>query len=178
MKTTLNKIREHQPCADGWKRLLTYLGKNEADDEELSVLTILDSNGFGDVLWCLRAVENEEKKIRLYAVWCARQIQHLMLDQRTINALDVAERFANGEATRDELHNACAAATEAYAYAATDAYADAVAYAAARAASAAYACHAARAAADLAAMYAVYAVCADIRSKQETEFRRICSEEN
>ena len=33
--TTLNKIREHEPCADGWKKLLTHLNKTEADDEPL-----------------------------------------------------------------------------------------------------------------------------------------------
>ena len=103
MKTTLNKIREHEPCANGWKKLLTYLGKTEADDEPLSLLTILDSNGLNDALWCLRAVEGYDKEIRLYAVWCARQVQDLMTDQRSLTVLDVAERYAHGQATGAEL---------------------------------------------------------------------------
>ncbi len=78
MKTTLHKIRSHQPCTDGWKKLLQHLGKTEADDESLSLLTILDSNGLDNALWCLRAVEGYDKEIRLYAVWCARQVQHLI----------------------------------------------------------------------------------------------------
>ena len=33
--TTLNRIREHKPCAEGWQKLLRHLGKTEADDEPL-----------------------------------------------------------------------------------------------------------------------------------------------
>lgn len=54
MKTTLNAIRAHGPCKSGWRKLLCHLGKTEADDEPVSVLTILDSNGLDDALWCLR----------------------------------------------------------------------------------------------------------------------------
>jgi len=103
MKTTLNQIREKSPCADGWKKLLAHLGKTTADDEALSIITILDSNGLDDALWCLQAVEGHDREIRLYAVWSARQVQHLMTDQKSIDALDVAERFANGLATDSEL---------------------------------------------------------------------------
>ena len=103
MQTTLNAIRSHSPCASGWSKLLASLGKTKADDEPLSILTILESNGLDDALWCLRAVTGHDREIRLYAVWCARQVQHLMTDQRSIAALDVAERFANGQATVGEL---------------------------------------------------------------------------
>ena len=103
MKTTLNEIRKHSPCADGWEKLLTYLGKTKADDEPLLITTILDSNGLEDALWCLRAVEGYDREIRLFAVWCAGQVQHLMIDQRSLDAMDVAERYALGKATEDEL---------------------------------------------------------------------------
>ena len=43
------------------------------------------------------------KQLRLFAVRCARRVQHLMPDPRSIAALDVAERHANGQATDDEL---------------------------------------------------------------------------
>jgi hypothetical protein len=115
MKTTLNKIREHKPCVDGWEKLLKYLGKTRADDEPLSIETILDSNGLTDALWCLRTAEGYDREIRLYAVWCARQARHLMTDHRSINAIDVAERFANGQATCEELDAARAAAWAAWA---------------------------------------------------------------
>jgi hypothetical protein len=103
MKTTLNKIREHSPCADGWAKLLTHLGKTKADDAELDLLTILKSNGLDDALWCLRAVEGFDREKRLYAVWCARQVEHLNSDPRVKACNDVAERFANGLATVSEL---------------------------------------------------------------------------
>ena len=113
MKTTLNKIRDHAPCRDGWEKLLKHLGKTKADDEPLSLLTILDSNGLDDALWCLRAVDGYDKELRLYAVWCARQVQHLMNDQRSIDALDVAEKYAHGQATHEELKQARDAAWDA-----------------------------------------------------------------
>jgi hypothetical protein len=111
--TTLNRIREHKPCEDGWFKLLKHLGKTKADDEPLPYRVIVDSNGIEDALWCCRAEPQHAKEWRLYAVWCARQVQHLMTDKRSIEALDVAERYANGSATEDELCAACEAACEA-----------------------------------------------------------------
>ena len=68
--TTLNKIREHRPCQDGWPKLLKNLGKTVADDEPVALTTILDSNGLDDALWCLRAVDGHDREIRLFAVAC------------------------------------------------------------------------------------------------------------
>lgn len=101
--TTLNAIRAHSPCSEGWQKLLTHLGKTSADDEPLPLVTILDSNGLDDALWCCRVLPEYDRKWRLFAVWCARQVHHLMTDERSITALDVAERFANGEASENEL---------------------------------------------------------------------------
>ena len=103
MKTTLNKIRACSPCASGWTKLLNNLGKTHADDEPLAITTILDSNGLGDALWCLRAVEGHQKEMRLYAVDCARSVQNLTTNARSLAAIDVAERYANGAATYEEL---------------------------------------------------------------------------
>jgi len=127
MKTTLAKIRAASPCPDGWEKLLRHLGKTGADDEPLSLATVLDSNGLTDATWCLRAVNGYNREKRLFAVWCVRQVQHLMPDKRSIDALDVAERYANGEATIDEL----VAARDAAAYAADHDTANAAANAAA-----------------------------------------------
>jgi len=93
------------------------LGKTKADDDPLDITTVLDNNGIEDALWCLRAVQGRDKEIRLYAVRCARQVQHLMTDPRSLAALDVAERFAIGAATKADL----AAAKEAAEAAAGDA---------------------------------------------------------
>ena len=133
MKTTLNQIRECGPCKSGWKKLLAHLGKTKADDDSLSIVTILESNGIDDALWCLRAVKGRDREIRLYAVWCARQVQHLNTDPRVSACIDVAERFANGEATDEERAAAGGAARDAARAAAWDA-ARAAAWDAARAA--------------------------------------------
>lgn len=100
---TLNAINVGQMPAGGGARLLAYLGKTAPDDEPLPLVTILDSNGLEDALWALRTVTGEDARIRRYAVWCARQVQHLMTDPRSVDALDAAERYADGLATDDEL---------------------------------------------------------------------------
>ena len=169
METTLNAIRLKGPCSEGWKKLLTNLGKTAADDEPLSLITILDSNGLYDALWCLRAVSGYDKEIRLFAVWCARQVQHLIEDPRSINALDVAERFANGDATKEALDTARdaarAAARDAARAAARDAAWDA-AWDAAR--------YAARAAARAAARDAAWdAAWAAAWAAQKDKFREL-----
>lgn len=108
--TTLNRIRAHNPCSSGWAKLLRHLGKKQPDDEPIPFAVILESNGIDDALWCCRAEPELEKEWRLFAVWCARQVQHLMQDPRSIAALDVAEQFTKGSATTDELDAARAAA--------------------------------------------------------------------
>ena len=183
MKTTLNEIWKHNPRSYVWRDLLNYLGKTKADDEPLAITTILDSNGLDDALWCLRAVEGHDREIRLFAVWCARQVQHLLTDQRSLDALDVAERYANGQATEVELAVAKAAAWAAEAV--TWSSATWAAKAARSARDAAYAARDAAYAAMWAAAYAVDAARSDwstapydkeLREKQEAELRRICGE--
>jgi hypothetical protein len=65
--------------------------------------------------------------MRLFAVWCARQALALIdqPDPRSVAACDVAERYANGEATSEELAAARAAARDAAGAAAWDAAWDA-----------------------------------------------------
>ena len=111
--TTLNKIKKYDSREVGWETLLIYLKKTKADDDPLAFLTILESNGFYDATWCMRSAPEYEKEWRLFAVWCARQVQHIMTDERSISALDIAEKYTNGEATKDELNAACDAACDA-----------------------------------------------------------------
>lgn len=119
--TTLNRIRAHGPCKDGWEKLLKHLGKTQPDNEPLPFSTILKSNGLDDALWCCRAEPQYSREWRLFTVWCARQVQHLMTDQRSIDAIDVAERHANGQATDEELQAAWVSAQDAARSAARDA---------------------------------------------------------
>ena len=76
-----------------------------------------------------------DKILRLFACWCVRQVWPLLTDERSRNAVEVAERYANGAATDEELY----AARDAARAAARDAgdAADAAAWAAGDAADAA-----------------------------------------
>ena len=113
MKTTLNKIWEHNPSKKGGETLLKNLGKREPDDAPLSIAFILESNGLEDALWCLRAVDGYQREMRLFAVDCARSVQHLTNDPRSVSAIDVAERHADGNASNEELAAAGDAARDA-----------------------------------------------------------------
>lgn len=121
---TLAALREAGACYGGYNKLVRSIqGKafsvKDADreayihlrhDAEIPLLDILKSNGLDDALWVLRCILDADRDLRLFAVWCARQVEHLMEDQRSKDALNVAERFANGEATDKERDAARAAA--------------------------------------------------------------------
>ena len=113
MKTTLKKIKQHSPCLDGWKKLLTYLNKTKGDDEKLSLLTILESNGLNDALWALRAVDGFDREKRLMACDFAESVVHLANDERCVNSIKVSRDYANGLATIEELNAARDAASAA-----------------------------------------------------------------
>jgi len=106
MKTfTIADIRSWDPCYDPARYL--------PEDWEGTVLDILrnDEIPAEDRLWVvLREELIDAKTLRLFAVWCARQVEHLMTDPRSTAALDVAERFAHGKATQEEVDAAWAAA--------------------------------------------------------------------
>ena len=85
------------------------------------IIDTLDSDGFDQALQSLCQVTGHDREIRLYSVWCARQVQHLLTDQRSLYALDIAEQYANGLATAEELSIASDAASAATSDAASDA---------------------------------------------------------
>ena len=178
LTTTFKLLRKHDACKDRYKVLRKAL-KGRKDNKPITLIEILDSNGLADAIWALRAVPDEQaaerdRLARLFACWCVRQVWHLLTDERSRTAVEVAERYAVGEATQDELKAAYAAAyaaaDAAYAAAANAARAaaaDTDAAAAATAAAAAYAAYAADAAADAAA----YAAAA--RDAQAAKFREM-----
>ena len=120
MKTINNElIRSLKPCYNPSKYVTDEV-------ETLSVVewvskyrgTVPDR----DIIWLLCHEEFlSEKDLRLFAVWCAREALKLVNnpDPRSVEACDVAERYANGEATDEELeaayYDAAAAADAAYA---------------------------------------------------------------
>ena len=74
-----------------------------------------------------------ERQRQEFALACARRVQHLMRDPRSVAALDTRERWLRGEATNEEM-NAAAAAADVAAWAAAQYAARAASEAAARAA--------------------------------------------
>lgn len=124
---TLAALREAGACYGGYNKLVRSIqGKafsmKDADreayihlrhDAEIPLLDILKSNGLDDALWVLHCILDADRDMRLFAVWCARQVEHLMEDQRSKDALNVAERFVNGEATDEERNAARNAAWDA-----------------------------------------------------------------
>lgn len=72
------------------------------------------------LLWITDKLDQrpDDRTLRLFAVWCARNTPlddgrvtgDLLTDPRSIAAIDVAERYANSMATREEMAAAGAAA--------------------------------------------------------------------
>lgn len=105
----LELIRSFNPCYNPTKYL-----PEDWTGTAIDLLNIKEIP-FEDALWVLMRTDFvSEKLMRLFAVWCARQVQHLMKDKRSLDALDVAERFANGVATTQELDAAREAAWDAW----------------------------------------------------------------
>ena len=158
--TTLEKIRENEPCKSGWGKLLAGLGKTEADSEPLSLKMVLEINGVHDAIWALRCIEGMDGLIRELACRFAESVlpnyeEKYPGDMRPRNAIEVARRYAQGKATPEELRSAWDAAWDAARDAACAAARDA-AWAAAWAA-ARYAVWAAASAAAHAAAHAAIA---------------------
>ena len=122
--TTLNRIRQGKPCADGWEKLLAHLGKTKADDEPLSLLTVLNSNGLEDALWVLYCAMPDDRLARHFQAWCAEQVLHLFEDKypKDSRIRDQIAMLRNDDATDEQRTAALAAAlAAAWSYTAWDA---------------------------------------------------------
>ena len=104
---TIEDIRALNPCYDPARFL-----PEDWTGTALDILRV-ESCPPEDRLW---VVLNEgwidDRTMRLFAVWCAREALKLIdnPDPRSVAAVNVAERFANGESTAEELAAARAAA--------------------------------------------------------------------
>ena len=127
---TLEQLRTKDACFDIYNKVVRMLQNKPytADDgnitsyihfnhtDEISLAAICRNNGVDDALWATRCLDSTHvRDLRLFAVWCVRMIQHLLTDERSIRVIDVAERFANGDATEEELELARVGAWDAYA---------------------------------------------------------------
>lgn len=132
IQITLQQIKDCDPCESGWLKILAAQGPDM--DKPFPLLAALDSNGLYDTLWAFRCLPEHANLWRKYSVWCARQVQHLMTDARSINALNVASLYCDGLATIEDACSASASASAASAYAYASVYAFASASASASAA--------------------------------------------
>ena len=159
--TTLNIIRQHNPCKESWEKALRLLGKTKPDDDPLSFEWILDNMGIRDATWWLQAVRDEdrvdvERDARLFACDCAESVldnfesEHPQ-DGRVRECINVSRLFARGE-TNDEARSAAYSAADSAAWSA----ARSAAYSAANSAAWSAADSAAWSEADSAAYSAAY----------------------
>ena len=99
--------------------LLTLLKKHSACKEGLAWAKAYKTPGAAwnacanpdYMLWALRETGKlDDRRARLFACWCVRQVWHLLTDERSRKAVEVSEAFAEGKATQEELAAAWAAA--------------------------------------------------------------------
>jgi hypothetical protein len=122
-KTISNKIiRTFNPCYDPSEVI-------KEENEELTVKEWVEKYrsmvSSEDILWLLLRKEFlSEKDLILFVVWCAREVLKLIEnpDERIVEACNVAEKYANGEVTKEELLAARDAAYDANYAAANAAY--------------------------------------------------------
>ena len=109
LTTTLNKIRACGPCASGWKTILKHVGEDFDQDAEINLLTILESNGVADMLWTLRATDQDSKRIASQlAIEFAEQTLLIFEkrspnDARPRNAIQAARDYRDGKISLEEL---------------------------------------------------------------------------
>ena len=149
--TTLQAIRDHGPCEDGWKKLIKHLGGvNRVDmNAQLPLDTVLTSNGLTDTIWCCRALDADTRK-RLLCLWLADVLEHAAAKHPNTwltDAVTLIREYQAGRATREAVRIFQLAAADAAAYAA-------------------YAATAHAADADAAVAYAVNAAAAAMRAWQ------------
>ena len=134
MTLTLQIIRDHSPCTDGWKTLTKAIGSDLTT--ELSIGDVLITNGLEDALWCLQCLE---PRVRVAAIIPAvKRASVHTTDHRVHDCISAIEKWLVGDETVDLMAAAKAAAWAARAAAwATEAATEAAAWAAEAAAEAA-----------------------------------------
>ncbi|GLO70294.1 hypothetical protein MACH17_18110 [Phaeobacter inhibens] len=121
--TTLRRIREGSPesgraCKESYIKLLKFLGKTKADDEPVTLLQVLDSNGLDDALWVLSYVMPEDRLARHFRAWCAEQVLHVFEaelpgDSRVRDQIDMLRNDSAKAAARAAAQDAAKAAAKA-----------------------------------------------------------------
>ena len=58
------------------------------------------------MLWLAKKLKVDDKKLTMAKAMCAKQVEHLMKDQRSKDALQACFDYVNGKITREELNAA------------------------------------------------------------------------
>jgi len=117
LHTTFAIAKEGDACTESYKKMAKALGgiKAYGKDTPIPLDKILEVCGLDDALWSLRiTVEDTDRERRLLACDYAERVLPIFekkypTDDRPRNAILVARRFANGEATETERAAASAA---------------------------------------------------------------------
>ena len=122
MHTTLKQLREVNACTERYTFLRKAIGPKYGDKKPITMTQILDLNGMDDCLWAISHTQNGagEKLLRLFACDCAEHVLPIFdkkypKDARPRECIAVARRYANGEASNEEMAAARDAAGAAWA---------------------------------------------------------------
>ncbi len=106
---------EHNACEPG-RRWVAEMGFTTCHETfEALCNGKSGENGYGWALWFATrpGVLNQHELVG-FAAWCARRVAYLLTDERSVKALELAERFAAGKKIPiDELKEAAAVAVDA-----------------------------------------------------------------
>ena len=115
--TSFRLLHDAGACKERYRFLAKALGgiKAYGVNTPITLLQILDINGFDDALWALRACDDAETFSRLLVCDYAEHVLHIFEakypdDDRPRKAIAVSRRYARGEATDAELSAAWSAA--------------------------------------------------------------------
>ena len=118
LSTTLNLLKSHRACTDGYRTLLKYVGSDYDPNAPIDLLTVLTSNGLDDCFWTLRATTNPalaERLSSLAACDFAERVVHNYPEEETVlrDCIQTARDYADGKATDEQLQKADSAARSA-----------------------------------------------------------------
>ena len=114
MLITLQQIRDHHPCSEGWRKLLTSLGNPSNMTMKVSIGDIAKSNGAQDAIWCTRCLPESERINIIRAILpSVKRAVTYTTDKRVHDCINAIERWCAG----DKSINLSAAAEVAYAVA-------------------------------------------------------------
>lgn len=79
-----------------------------SSSDPAAMLRYLQHPKDSDTVWNIHSLKPpSDRKLRLFATACCRQVWHLLTDQRSRRAVEVAEQYVEGLASDKELQQAC-----------------------------------------------------------------------